>query len=143
VDGRPSRELPASRPRHRPGRGRLRRGDGGEHSGPPRLFLPRSGTRSGVPPRLAQALYKAAARIPGITVVDDAVDALGRHGIAIARTDAGQRTEWIFNRNTLQFLGERTVAAEASPNWGPAGTVLDSTAIVARSIVDRPGQLPA
>ncbi len=94
-----------------------------------------------VPADLAEALYKAAARIPGITVVDDAVDALGRHGVAIARTHAGMRTEWIFDRTTLQFLGERSVTTEQT-EWGPGDTVIGSTAVVVRAIVDRAGQLP-
>jgi Sigma-70 region 2 len=85
---------------------------------------------------------RAAARIPGITVVDDATDALGRHGIAIARTDGLSRTEWIFDRTGLQFLGERSVLTEAMGPV-PAGTVTASTAIVARAIVDRAGQEPA
>ncbi|MET8414074.1 CU044_5270 family protein, partial [Streptomyces sp. NPDC005195] len=62
------------------------------------------------PPALDAALYKAAARIPGVVTLDDAVDAAGRHGVAVARLDetSGQRTEWIFDRKTLSFLGERT-----------------------------------
>ncbi|HLT09994.1 MAG TPA: CU044_5270 family protein [Micromonosporaceae bacterium] len=95
-----------------------------------------------VPPRLAAALYRAAARIPGTEVVDDAVDALGRHGVAIARTHDGLRTEWIFDRGTLQFLGERTVTTETPGSFVPPGIVTASTAVVARAIVDRPGQLP-
>jgi hypothetical protein len=94
-----------------------------------------------VPADLAAALYKAAARIPGVTLVDDAVDALGRHGVAIARTDSGLRAEWIFDRHSLQFLGERSVTTEQT-EFGPAGTITGSTAIVVRAIVDRPGQLP-
>jgi hypothetical protein len=94
-----------------------------------------------VPPDLAAALYKAAARIPGITVVDDAVDALGRHGVAIARAGDGDQTEWIFDRNSLAFLGERTVATQATADV-PAGTVTGSTAIVTRAIVDHAGDLP-
>jgi hypothetical protein len=106
-----------------------------------------------VPPDVAVALYKAAARIPGIEVVDDAVDALGRHGIAVAREDAGLREEWIFDRETLQFRGERIVVTEGFEAPVPAGaaagdsgtapgTVIGSTAIVARAIVDRAGQIP-
>jgi hypothetical protein len=94
-----------------------------------------------VPANLAEGLYKAAARIPGITVVDDATDALGRHGIAIARTDGLSRTEWIFDRTSLQFLGERSVLTETMGPV-PAGTVTASTAIVVRAIVDRAGQEP-
>jgi hypothetical protein len=88
-----------------------------------------------VPPDLAVALYHAAARIPGVTVVDDSVDALGRHGIAVARTDGGDREEWIFDRNTLQFRGERDVTAD--------GSVGGSTAVVSRAVVDHAGDLPA
>ena len=94
-----------------------------------------------VPPDLAEALYRAAARIPGVTVVEDAVDALGRHGVAIAREDGGTRTEWIFDRTTLEFLGERTLIP-GGPDDGSAGTVTGSTAVVVRAIVDQAGQLP-
>jgi hypothetical protein len=104
-----------------------------------------------VPPELAGALYRAAARIPGIEIIDDSVDALGRHGVAIARTDAGIRYEWIFEQNTLQFLGERQVLVDQTFGLGgtpqvaglpPVGAVVASTAIVARAIVDHAGQLP-
>jgi hypothetical protein len=88
-----------------------------------------------VPPDLAVALYQAAARIPGVTVVDDSMDALGRHGVAVARADNGGREEWIFDRDTLQFLGERDVL--------PDGTIGGSTAIVARAVVDQAGEVPA
>jgi hypothetical protein len=88
-----------------------------------------------VPPDLAVALYRAAARIPGVTVVDDSVDALGRHGVAVARAENGGREEWIFDRDTLQFRGERDVLAD--------GTVGGSTAIVARAVVDHAGDVPA
>jgi hypothetical protein len=107
-----------------------------------------------VPPNVARALYQAAARIPGIEVVDRVEDALGRPGIAIARTHAGLREELIFDRDTLQFLGERSVltaAAEAPvPVGGSAadppsqvGLVLASTAIVTRAVVDAAGEAPA
>lgn len=106
-----------------------------------------------VPPDLAPVLYQAAARIPGIEVVDDVRDALGRPGVAIARTHDGIRNELIFDRDTLQFLGERLVAtAEFQPptpvGGQPAdpasldGVVLGSTAVVVRAIVDAAGVLP-
>jgi hypothetical protein len=94
-----------------------------------------------VPPQLAQALYRAAARIPGVTTIDDAVDARGRHGLAIARTGGGEQDEWIFDHNTLQFLGERQVATE-SGMFGPAGTLIGTTAVVGRGVVNHPGDLP-
>jgi hypothetical protein len=101
-------------------------------------------SESVVPPALAVALYQAAGRIPGVTVVDDSVDALGRHGVAVSRTDGGVQREWIFDRNTLQLLGEREVWADGTT---PAqrGSVLlpGSTAIVTRAVVDHAGEVPA
>ncbi|MGA5196595.1 CU044_5270 family protein [Streptomyces exfoliatus] len=91
------------------------------------------------PPKVSAALYRAAARIPGVTVVDDAVDASGRHGVAVARTHAGERTEWIFDKNTLEFLGERGVMVEDTA-WAKAGQITATTAVLNRGISDRPGE---
>jgi hypothetical protein len=111
-----------------------------------------------VPPDLARALYQAAARIPGIEVVHDVEDALGRPGIAVARTDGGLRREVIFDKHTLEFLGYRVlVTPDAKDPFGPGttpsttlegfvrtpnGFVLGSSAVVARAIVDASGQVP-
>ncbi|MFI8829041.1 CU044_5270 family protein [Streptomyces sp. NPDC053431] len=94
------------------------------------------------PPKVSAALYKAAGKIPGVTVVNDAVDATSRHGIAVARVHDGQRTEWIFDRRTLEFLGERSVMIKDT-SWGKAGQVTATTAVLSRSVTDKPGQTPA
>ncbi|MFE5157679.1 CU044_5270 family protein [Streptomyces sp. NPDC056697] len=103
-------------------------------------------TESYPPAKLAPALYKAAAKIPGVVAVDDAVDALGRHGVAVARLNEadGQREEWIFDKKTLAFLGERMVQAQP-PEDGPIkrGTVLFTSAITERAVVDGNKQLPS
>ncbi|MYQ86980.1 MULTISPECIES: CU044_5270 family protein [unclassified Streptomyces] len=91
------------------------------------------------PPRVGAALYRAAAKIPGVTVVRAATDATGREGVAVARTAHGQQTQWIFDRTTYAFLGERTVLAEAG-DAGPAGTVVGTSAILTRAAVDRTGR---
>ncbi|MET9673112.1 CU044_5270 family protein [Streptomyces sp. NPDC006482] len=93
------------------------------------------------PPKVSAALYKAAARIPGVTVVDDSVDAAGRHGVAVARVHAGERTEWIFDRKTLEFLGERGVMVQDMP-WASSGQVTATTAVLARGITDKTGETP-
>ncbi|WP_030542196.1 CU044_5270 family protein [Streptomyces albus] len=98
--------------------------------------------RNGVtPPETTAALYRAAALIPGVDVVPDAVDAAGRNGVAVARTHDGERTEWIFDRSTARLLGERTVLVEDNA-WGKAGTVVTSVAVVDSGIVDEAGQKP-
>ncbi|MFJ9445916.1 CU044_5270 family protein [Kitasatospora sp. NPDC101235] len=93
------------------------------------------------PPQVSAALCRAAERIPGVTVVASAVDAAGREGVAVARTAHGQQTQWVFDRTTYAFLGERTVLAEAG-DAGPAGTVVGTSAVLAKAAVDRVGELP-
>lgn len=93
------------------------------------------------PPGVSAALYRAAARIPGVVLVPEATDAAGRSGVAVARTHNGERTEWIFDKNSLRLLGERTVTLKDSA-WGKAGTPVTSVAIISRGISDRAGQVP-
>jgi hypothetical protein len=93
------------------------------------------------PPQVSAALYRAAARIPGVTIVPGAVDAAGRKGIAVARDQHGTRTEWIFNKTTLRLLGTREVLLKNGP-WGKVGTTVTSTAILDRGIVDKAGDTP-
>ncbi|MFB7615644.1 CU044_5270 family protein [Kitasatospora sp. NPDC056181] len=99
------------------------------------------------PAALTVALYKAAAKIPGVVTVDDAVDAVGRHGVAVARLDdtSGLRTEWIFDSTTLAFLGERSVQVEGESGENgliKPGTVVFTQAVMTRAIVDRIKEAP-
>ncbi|MFJ9676718.1 CU044_5270 family protein [Streptomyces sp. NPDC101194] len=94
------------------------------------------------PPKVGAALYEAAAKIPGVTVIDAATDAAGREGVAVARTAHGQQTQWVFDRTTYAFLGERTVLTE-SGDAGPAGTVVGISAVLTKAAVDRTGETPA
>ena len=100
-------------------------------------------TESYPPANLTAALYKAAAEIPGVVAVDDAVDAVGRHGVAIARLDeqSGQRTEWIFDKKTYAFLGERNVQVEPSETF-KKGTVTFTIAITQRAVVNEMKEVP-
>jgi hypothetical protein len=99
------------------------------------------------PAELYSALFKAAAKIPGVVVVNDAKDALGRQGVAVARLDetSGEREEWIFDKKTHVFLGERTVQVKSVTQDGVAikpGTVRGISAITGRAIVDGMKQTP-
>ncbi|MFD8482407.1 CU044_5270 family protein [Kitasatospora sp. NPDC059673] len=91
------------------------------------------------PPQVSAALYRAVEHIPGVVTIDDAVDAAGRHGVAVARVHGGERNEWIFDKQSLRLLGERTVLLKDGP-WGRAGDEVASVAILARDVVDAPGQ---
>ncbi len=88
------------------------------------------------PPQLTAALYRAAALIPGVVEVPDAVDAAGRHGVAVALVDAsdGDRMTWIFDKKSLDFLGESEVVVKT-------GAVRFESAVMARAIVDKAGQV--
>ncbi|MEU8193124.1 CU044_5270 family protein [Microbispora amethystogenes] len=61
-------------------------------------------------PSLTAALFRIAAGVDGITMVPDAVDAAGRHGIGVTMKEDYTRTELIFDKSTYRYLGERTVA---------------------------------
>ncbi|MFJ9825078.1 CU044_5270 family protein [Streptomyces sp. NPDC101160] len=98
-------------------------------------------TETWAPPRVTAALYEAAARIPGTSVLPRATDAAGREGVAVARTAHGEQTQWIFDRTTSAFLGERTVLTRAG-SAGPAGTLLGTTAVLTKAVADRPGEVP-
>ncbi|MFF8377831.1 CU044_5270 family protein [Streptomyces sp. NPDC015661] len=93
------------------------------------------------PPKVTAGLYEAAARIPGVTVLPSAKDAAGREGVAVARTAHGEQTQWIFDRTTSAFLGERTVLTETT-SAGRAGTVLGVSAVLAKAAAPAAGELP-
>lgn len=90
-----------------------------------------------LPPGLAGALYRAAARIPGVVLVPESADLDGRTGIALAleNPNNGSRTEWIFDRDNYEFLGQREVVTRAK--YGQkVGTVVAHTAVLKRMVVD-------
>ena len=87
------------------------------------------------PPRVSAALYRAAALIPGVAVVADATDAIGRHGVAVAMTYQGVRSEWIFSRRTLIYLGERDIKIAD-------GSTTGMSAVLQRAFVNHAGQIP-
>ncbi|MCZ4510402.1 CU044_5270 family protein [Streptomyces sp. ActVer] len=107
-----------------------------------------------LPPKTAAALYRAAARIPGLFVVNDARDAAGRRGVAVAMKGAslswtpdrvGARSELIFDEKTDRFLGESTVrisGPKSECDVLDTGDLVESVAVVDRGIVDETGQLP-
>ncbi|MER6349757.1 CU044_5270 family protein [Streptomyces sp. NPDC001595] len=98
-----------------------------------------------MPPANASAFYKAAAKIPGVQEIPDAVDAAGRHGIAVTREDTSSaiRDEWIFDKNTLAFLGSRSYITRDEAKGGTSDTLFGTSAIMERTVVDRHGKTPA
>ncbi|MFI9307368.1 CU044_5270 family protein [Streptomyces triculaminicus] len=92
-------------------------------------------------PEVSAALFKAAAKIPGVTLVDKAVDATGRTGVAITHTGPNSRQEWIFDRNTYQYLGQRDVLVKPYRGLEP-DTVTRETVVIKRAVVNAKKELP-
>jgi hypothetical protein len=90
-----------------------------------------------MPARNTAAFYRAAARIPGVTRLEDVKDPAGRHGVAVVRVDehASTATQWIFDRETLAFLGDRSYLTK-DVTEGKKGTVMSETAVLRRAVVD-------
>jgi hypothetical protein len=63
------------------------------------------------PPDLQAALFQAMAKIPGVTVVQDTVDAAGRRGMALALVDDQVRFEVILEKGTYRYLGLASIVA--------------------------------
>jgi hypothetical protein len=103
-----------------------------------------------VPPELQAALFQAMAKIPGVTVVQDTVDAAGRRGMALALVDDQVRFEVILEKGTYRYLGLASiVTSDHDDNVGDGtklpmrkGQVLYRTARVALALVDGPHQRP-
>ncbi|MCG5220144.1 CU044_5270 family protein [Streptosporangium sp. KLBMP 9127] len=95
-------------------------------------------TEAYLPAAQRAALFRAAAAIPGVTTVGEAVDAAGRTGVAAARTEPalGIREEYIFDRKTYRYLGVRRVVTDAVRAKAPVGSVLTSSALLKVSVAD-------
>ena len=91
-----------------------------------------------VPPAALAAVFRAVARIPGVTVARHATNAAGQHGVGVQQTYHGISEQLIFNPRTFAFIGERQVVVAAGAGL-PIGTVMDSTAILAAGVTGPAG----
>jgi hypothetical protein len=78
-----------------------------------------------VPPRLQAAVYRAAAKIPGVRTEKNVVDAVGRHGLAVGRESVrvGLLDQIILDPHTYRYLGTRTVVTRSLPPVRPTRSV--------------------
>lgn len=95
-------------------------------------------TQAYMPSAQRAALFRAAGTIPGVETVDEAEDAAGRRGVAVAmaNTLGGVRHEYIFDSATYLYLGERVVVTDAARAGAPEGTLLTSTAQLKVEVAD-------
>ncbi|MEV0234633.1 CU044_5270 family protein [Nonomuraea sp. NPDC050786] len=116
-----------------------------------------------VPPAQEAAVYRAMAKIPGVTVNPEAVDVDGRPAVAVACVEDGWVShELLLDRATYTYLGERAIAGadHTAPepgvrvedgrkiiNMGPSytikkGTILTLAVRLDIGVTDRPGVRP-
>jgi hypothetical protein len=113
-----------------------------------------------MPPEVRAALYRALAKIPGVTVAQGATDVAGRRGVAFVRAAAIEgpgssgwlRLEVILDPNSYRYLGARHVVTRDhfipdTPSGSKGtrfrkGQVLVSRAQLALAVVDAPCQRP-
>ncbi|GAB3990426.1 hypothetical protein GCM10029978_118280 [Actinoallomurus acanthiterrae] len=107
--------------------------------------------RNGVaPPKIVAAVYRAIARLPGVTLRKNTVDLAGRPAIAVGRVEEGYLfREILIDPKTYAYLGERDVAIKdraatiTDGRWTiKKGAILDLETHATPKIVDRPGQRP-
>jgi hypothetical protein len=75
-------------------------------------------------PKVNAALYRAAAKIPGVSVVENAKDLAGRPGIGLSFKERDDRHTWVFDKESLNYLGS------------------DKEALLGAGIVDKAGETP-
>ncbi|MEW1922590.1 CU044_5270 family protein [Streptomyces sp. NPDC088360] len=103
-----------------------------------------------MPAENAAAFYKAVAKLPGVTVIPDAVDAAGRHGIGITLEESSfaMRSEWIFDKKSFAYLGARSYMTKDHKPGGRPGkagnpeVLSGRVAVLERAVVDQRGMEP-
>jgi hypothetical protein len=89
-------------------------------------------------PAQRAALFEAAARIPGIQVVDGTRDSAGRLADAVAIDDGShhERLALLFDPETRALLGESDALLAGNELGYPAGTVIGTAAYLEQKVVD-------
>lgn len=93
---------------------------------------------SPITPAVAAALYRAAAKIPGVRYIGTGTDPLGRRGVAVELDTPGQHRRIIFDPRTAALL------SQLSDFGGPPHPgIYDSESYVVSAVVSSVKSLPA
>jgi hypothetical protein len=88
------------------------------------------------------SVYAVATELPGVEVLPELDDQLGRSGRGLARVENEQRIELIFAADCSELLGYQWFLAEARP-YAPAGALDSWSAFLERTLVeDLPDDIP-
>ncbi len=101
-----------------------------------------------VPPDVRAGLYQLASQLSGVEYVGPVADPAGRVGTAVAYTHNGSRKMLIFDPETAELMGERTIIVDAEEAYvelspattlsgtGPVGTIAYEVAYLDRGVTD-------
>jgi hypothetical protein len=90
-------------------------------------------------PAQRSALFEVAARIPGVELVGDVTDAVGRIGTGVAMDDEVNhiRETLIFDPSNYGLMGEEESTLSGNePGGYPAGTIIGHSAYLEQAVVD-------
>lgn len=93
---------------------------------------------STVPPAGRAGVWRAAAYLPGVELLDGVRDPVGRPGLALAREQDGLRSELVFDPDAATLLAERQVISDEDNPYGPdyaVGTAVSATTYLAQRLV--------
>ncbi|MFE7172993.1 CU044_5270 family protein [Streptomyces sp. NPDC057616] len=96
-----------------------------------------------MPPGLEAAIFEAVAEIPRIRIDHEAVDALGRHGVAVSYPDFD--FAFVFDTRTYAYLGMRVKGSTVTYDGRKAthhGWYHEMSGLQELDVVDRIGQRP-
>lgn len=86
------------------------------------------------PPELQAALYRALAKVPGVTIAEDVTDLAGRKGVVLSHSWDNFSFGIVLDPETYAFLGEAYDVRD--------GKVYTGSALLKVGIVDEPGERP-
>ncbi len=92
-----------------------------------------------VPPKLAAAIFRALADIPGVTLAHDAQNAAGQYGIGVTKTVDRVRSALIFDPHTYQLIGWQpgwVIPVDGGPGPQTSG-IRSANAVLRTAVVDR------
>jgi hypothetical protein len=89
-------------------------------------------------PRLRAMLYRALALVPGVQLLGNVKDRLGRDAIGVAYTEhTGMRHELLFDPQTAEVLNERQVVVRPVQGLRAApGTAVEDVVYTRRAVTD-------
>lgn len=89
-------------------------------------------------PAQRAALYEVAARLPGVELIGNVKDAVGRTGVGVAMNDQShrERNALIFDPVNYALVGEQAISLPGNWYGYPAGTVIGHGAYLEQAVVD-------